>query len=71
MINVNGDEFEQKKGFFLTKKKAKGNKYYFNFKEGDEISIPSRGFKNIAEARRFVDFIRPEKPIRPARTIRN
>jgi hypothetical protein len=51
MIDRNADEFEQRKRFFLTKKKSKGNKYYFNFEEGGEKSIPSTGFRSLAEAR--------------------
>ena len=42
-----------------------------NFFEGGEKGIPSKGFKNLVEAQRFIDFIRPVKPARPARTIRN
>ena len=71
MIDRNGNDFIQRKGFFLTNRKDRGNKYFFNFTEGADKGIPSTGFKNLAEAQAFIDFIRPEKPIRPARTIWN
>jgi len=67
----NGNDFIQRKGFFLTNRKDRGSKYFLNFAEGSDKGIPSTGFKNLAEAQAFIDFIRPEKPIRPARTIRN
>ena len=71
MIDKNGNEFISRKGFFLTNRTDRAGKWFFNFSEGGDKGIPSRGFKNLAEAQAFIDFVRPEKPIRPARTIRN
>ena len=63
MINRNGNEFVQRKGFFLTNRKDRGNKFFMNFSEGGDKGIPSTGFKNLAEAQRFIDFIRPDKRV--------
>ena len=61
MIDRNGNDFIQRKGFFLTNRKDRGNKYFFNFTEGADKGIPSTGFKSIEDAQRFIDFIRPDK----------
>lgn len=50
MIDRNGNEFIQRKGFFLTDRKDRGNKFFMDFSEGGDKGIPSKGFKNLAEA---------------------
>ena len=71
MIDKNGSDFIQRKGGFLANRKDRGNKFFMDFSEGGDKGIPSRGFKNLTGAQRFIDFVRPEKPVRPARSIRN
>lgn len=61
MIDKNGNEFIRREGFFLTKRRDKNNRYFLNFKEAGEVLVPSGGFNGLAEAHRFVDFIRPPK----------
>jgi hypothetical protein len=48
MIDKNGNDFIQRKGFFRTNRKDRGNKFFMNFSEGGDKGIPSRGFKNLA-----------------------
>jgi len=61
MIDKNGNEFVEREGFFLTKRRDKSNRYFLNFTTGGDVLVPSGEFKDLAEAHRFVDFIRPPK----------
>ena len=54
MIDRNGNDFIQRKGVFLANRKDRGNKFFMNFSEGGDKGIPSRGFKNMADAQAFI-----------------
>lgn len=44
MIDKNGHEFFERKGFFMTKV---SNKFYVKFIAGGDKAIPSLGFKDL------------------------
>ena len=60
-IDRKGHEFTERKNFFMTK--IRNGFYQIKFVAGSEKGIPSKGFKSIEDAQRFVDFIRPDRRV--------
>ena len=54
-----GHEYTERKNFFVTK--IRNGFFQIKFKASADKGIPSKGFKSIEDAQRFIDFIRPDK----------